>query len=178
MSTEDSFHRSKGGRSVILTSHLHLSLRTRIRGSLPPGLLQRHPCVVLCVGTKFASVAITFHVRCAHIADYAYDDPISDPNGSSVSKVTTLRAGRPWFDSRKGEGFFFPLRHRVQNEFGAHSAAAYPMGTGSKEAGVMNLTTHLQLMSGLRMRAIIPPPPPHVFMAWCLVEHGKGVLLS
>jgi hypothetical protein len=39
-----------------------------------------------------------------------------------------LRAGRPGFDSRQGQGYF-SLRHHVQTGSGAHPAF-YTMGTG------------------------------------------------
>jgi hypothetical protein len=48
--------------------------------------------------------------------------------GSSVSIVTTLRAERPEFDSRYGQGSL-SLRHRIQTSPEAHPAA-YPVGTG------------------------------------------------
>jgi len=48
--------------------------------------------------------------------------------GDAVSMVTRLGAGRPGFDSRQRQEFFF-LRHRVQTCSGAHPVS-YPMGTG------------------------------------------------
>jgi hypothetical protein len=59
-----------------------------------------------------------------------------------------LLAGRPGFDSRKGQESF-SLRHRVQANSEAHPAS-YPMGIGcsfsdkERGRGVM-LTTHLHL---------------------------------
>jgi hypothetical protein len=47
--------------------------------------------------------------------------------GSSVSIATRLRVRRPGFDSRYGQGFF-PPRHSVRTNFGAHRAS-YPMDT-------------------------------------------------
>jgi len=47
--------------------------------------------------------------------------------------VTRLRAGRPAFDFREGQGFF-PLRHRIQTGYGAHPAF-YAMGIGDSFPG-------------------------------------------
>jgi len=41
---------------------------------------------------------------------------------SSVSLVTRLQAGRPGFESRVGQGFFY-FRHRVLTGFGVHVAS-------------------------------------------------------
>jgi hypothetical protein len=49
--------------------------------------------------------------------------------GSSVSTVTSLRAGRPGLDSRQGQGRDFPHLHSAQTGSGAHRSS-YPMDTG------------------------------------------------
>jgi hypothetical protein len=43
------------------------------------------------------------------------------------SHFNELKAGRPRFDSREGQRFFFSLRRRVLTSSGAHPAS-YPMG--------------------------------------------------
>jgi hypothetical protein len=83
-----------------------------------------------------------------------------------VSIITELRGGRPWLNSRQGQGFFSPL-HRVQTGSGVHSAS-YPMGAGGSypggKAAVAWSWPHLHPVPRLRMRVAIPPFL-HIF-AW------------
>jgi hypothetical protein len=51
-----------------------------------------------------------------------YRDNVFGSRDSPVSRMTRLRAGRPWFDSRQGQGFF--LRHRVQICSGVNPASS------------------------------------------------------
>jgi hypothetical protein len=57
--------------------------------------------------------------------------------------------------------------HRLQTGSGNHPAP-YTTGTGEsfsggKEAGVVNLTTHLHVVPKLRMHVAIPPLPHMIF---------------
>jgi hypothetical protein len=81
--------------------------------------------------------------------------------GSSVSIVTRLRAP-------VGARIF--LRHcYVQTGSGAHSAL-YAVGTSG---GDMKLTTHLHLVTTLRVCGPIPPHPQYAFIAWCLIKQRE-----
>jgi hypothetical protein len=76
---------------------------------------------------------------------------------NSVSTVTTLRLGRPWFDSQQGQGLF-SLRHSVQTGSGDHPAS-YSVDAGvsipgGKVAGCVKVITHLDLEPRLRMRGL------------------------
>jgi hypothetical protein len=67
---------------------------------------------------------------------------------------------RPWFDSRQEEEYF-SRRHRFHTVCWAHPAS-YLVGIGSPSA-VINLITHVHLVSRLRMRGAIPPLPHTYF---------------
>jgi hypothetical protein len=54
--------------------------------------------------------------------------------GSSVSIVSRLQAWRPGFNSHRGSGGIFSLRHLIETGSGAHPAS-YPMDTGAAFRG-------------------------------------------
>jgi hypothetical protein len=96
--------------------------------------------------------------------------------GRSVSIETRLRAGLPRFDSWEGQGIFlFPARSRP-----ALGPTQLPI-QWIKEVISPGVKRPL-LVPKLRMRGATPqplPPPPHryIFIAWCLVEHSKFLVL-
>jgi hypothetical protein len=79
--------------------------------------------------------------------------------GSSVWRVTRLRAKRPRFDSRQGWGFFFLFSPRPDRLWDPPRLLSngyqgpFPRGQSSLS---MKLTTHLQLAPRLRTRGAIP----------------------
>jgi hypothetical protein len=84
---------------------------------------------------------------------------------SSVNIVTGLRIERWEFNSRLWQGFF-SLRHRIWTGSGAYPAF-FPMGyEGSFPEGGSDLdvkmTTHLHLVTRLRMNGAIYPSTPAI----------------
>jgi hypothetical protein len=77
---------------------------------------------------------------------------------SSVSIVTRLRAGRPWFDFLQGQGLFSLHHCCVQTGSGAHPAS-YPMATGGSFPGLKRLGREADRS------------PQYVFVSWCLDKH-------
>jgi hypothetical protein len=92
---------------------------------------------------------------------------------SSTSVVTRLCAGRSGFVSWQGQSCnFFPLRHRVQNDSGAH-AVSYSRGMGGIFPGRRG--------KGARMWILpLTSTPQYIFMAWYLIKQDTlyGVVLS
>jgi hypothetical protein len=88
----------------------------------------------------------------------------------------------------RGSRFRFPagvgnlsLHRRVQNGSGAHPAS-YPKGTreyftGGKAAGVVKLTTHLQLLPRSKNAWSYTSTSQYAFVAWCSVE-STGITLQ
>jgi hypothetical protein len=91
---------------------------------------------------------------------------------SSLNIVTRLRARRPGIDSRQGLGFFFSPRHCVQTGPGG------PPSLVSSGYWGVKLTTHLHLVSRLRMRKAISPLPKYFFTALCLAKHRDSFTLT
>jgi hypothetical protein len=96
---------------------------------------------------------------------------------SSVNTVTSLRAGRPWFDSWQGQwrNIFSspprPYRHwGPPNLLPAGCRELFPRG--GQSGRVVNLTVHLHLLLRLTIHGVIPPLP-HT-SSW----HGAGTTLS
>jgi len=69
------------------------------------------------------------------------------------------------------------FHHCVQTGSGAHPAS-YPTGTGVSFPGGKAAGAWSYLVPKSRMRGAIPPLPPKVFMAWCLVKHGDNFTFS
>jgi hypothetical protein len=113
---------------------------------------------------------------------YITEVPLSNTQGSSLSIMTELRAGRPRLGAWQGQEFPF-LHHRVQTGSGAHPFS-YPLCAGGprgQSVRAVKVTTHLHLLPSLRMRGSIPPlslwlhgvvlSTRYVFMAGYLVKH-------
>jgi hypothetical protein len=88
--------------------------------------------------------------------------------------VTKLRTGLSGFDSCKGRGRTFSLRHSVQTASGAHSAS-YRMGTGIKRPG--QEAEHSPPSSAEVKNAwSYTSTLPYVFMVWYLVKRKDFIL--
>jgi hypothetical protein len=77
---------------------------------------------------------------------------------SSVSTVTRLRAGRPEFDSRQGQGFPLFATVSIPALGPTQTPIQWVPGSLFPEWGV-KLTNHFHLAPRLRMRGVMPPLP-------------------
>jgi hypothetical protein len=101
--------------------------------------------------------------------------------GSSVSVVIRLQAGRPRFDSWRRHRRNSFLRHRVQTGSGLHPAS-YLMGTGGSFAGnkaAGSWSWQLTPSSAeVKNSWSYTSTPTYVFIAWCLVKYVDKIYLS
>ena len=75
----------------------------------------------------------------------------------------------------------FALLHNIEFCSGAHTAP-YPMCTGgllqTRRGKGMKFTAYLHVAPRIKFQGAIPPLPPHVVMAWCLMERRDFTLWS
>jgi hypothetical protein len=93
MGTRDSFPWAEAARGVKLTTHLHLELRSRMRGAIPP--LPQYASMAWCsvkkksAGTNLRLPFVALHHRVqngsgAHPASYPMDTRVSFPGGKAA----------------------------------------------------------------------------------------------
>jgi hypothetical protein len=117
------------------------------------------PCVP---STETDAFVVGFYILFVSVSDAGFaQDSTKEMNIRSVLNRTS-------FESDGSS-------HSVQTGSEAHPTFC-PVGTGGSFLGV-KLTTHLILVSLLRMLGVVPPLHRYVFMAWCLVKHKRKFYL-
>jgi hypothetical protein len=125
-----------------------------------------------CVTTLLAMRRLALH-----LLQHSTNDT---SRGSSVSIMTVLRARRPGFCSRQGQGkVFISLHHCVRICCEAHPAS-YSMGTtGALFPGVYRPKREADHSPSSRAevknaRSCNITPPPYMVLAWYLIKY-RGV---
>jgi hypothetical protein len=100
--------------------------------------------------------------------------------GSSVGIATSLRAERPWFDSRQRHGFLFFVNGSRPALKPTQPSIQWALSPGVKRP-VRKAEYAPPLLPSLRIRGAIPPLPQYVFSSWFLIKQRMrlhGVVLS
>jgi hypothetical protein len=110
----------------------------------------------------------SLHVNRAHpfplsfeMSDLRFSVNLLRTRGGTINTVIELRAGRPGFDSRQGQWFFFFATVSRPSLGPTQPSVKWVLGAFSAGGGVLKRPgrDHFHLVPRLRMRGAIPPLP-------------------